>query len=113
MALEGISEMLKGVLEGVVLQIISQGEAYGYEILRRLGQIGLDSTVEGTVYTVLLRLERNGLVRTEKRPSPLGPPRKFYMLNQAGQRQLDAFWQRWHFLLGIMEKLEPQSKGDA
>jgi len=61
--------------------------------------------VEGTVYTILLRLERNGLVVTEKRPSAVGPPRKFYTLNDAGRLELATFWTKWDFVTRTMHEL--------
>ena len=96
--LENITEMLKGVLEGCVLEIISRGETYGYEIASSLRTIGFAGVVEGTVYTILLRLEKNELVDIEKRPSTLGPPRKFYSLTEAGQHELASFWAKWDFV---------------
>ena len=90
--------MLKGVLEGCVLEIISRGETYGYEIASSLRALGFVDVVEGTVYTILLRLEKNELVNIEKRSSTLGPPRKFYSLNEAGQAELAAFWAKWDFV---------------
>jgi DNA-binding PadR family transcriptional regulator len=54
--------MLKGVLEGCVLEIISRGATYGYEITRRLNALGFTDVVDGTVYTILVRLEKNQLV---------------------------------------------------
>ncbi len=64
------TEMLKGVLEGIVLQIISGGETYGYEITKELNQHGFEDLVEGTVYTILMRLEKNKLVTVEKKKNP-------------------------------------------
>ena len=61
--------MLKGVLEGCVLAIISRKKTYGYEITRGLKALGFTEVVEGTVYTILVRLEKNKLVDIEKRPS--------------------------------------------
>lgn len=90
--------MLKGVLEGCVLEIISRGETYGYEIASSLRTLGFADVVEGTVYTILLRLEKNKLVDIEKRPSTLGPPRRFYSLNEAGRAELAAFWAKWDFV---------------
>jgi PadR family transcriptional regulator, regulatory protein PadR len=90
--------MLKGVLEGCVLEIISRGETYGYEIASSLRTLGFADVVEGTVYTILLRLEKNELVEIEKRPSTIGPPRKFYSLNEAGRVELATFWTKWEFL---------------
>ncbi len=97
--MENLSEMLKGVLEGIVLEIIARGEIYGYEIAKRLAAMGFDDIAEGTVYALLLRLEKNRLVHIEKKPSVLGPPRKFYTLNARGREALASFWARWDFLV--------------
>lgn len=56
--MENLTEMLKGSLEGCVLEIISRHETYGYEITRRLNELGFTEVVEGTVYTILVRLEK-------------------------------------------------------
>lgn len=82
--LRNINEMLKGILEGFVLEIISQGETYGYEITQQLRISGFDDVVEGTVYTITTRLEKNKLVNAEKSVSPIGPPRKFYTFTESG-----------------------------
>jgi DNA-binding PadR family transcriptional regulator len=96
--LDKFSEMLKGVLEGIVLDIISRGEIYGYEIAKRLHAMGFEGIAEATVYALLLRLEKNRLVHVTKRPSEMGPPRKFYTLNERGMEELASFWARWDFL---------------
>ncbi len=68
--MENLTEMLKGVLEGCVLEIIGREKTYGYEITRRLNALGFADVAEGTVYAILVRLERNGLVETRRsRPS--------------------------------------------
>ncbi|MFD7660030.1 PadR family transcriptional regulator [Actinosynnema sp. NPDC059797] len=100
-----LTEMLKGTLEGCVLEIIGSEETYGYAITRRLNDLGFTDVVEGTVYTILLRLEKNGLVQVTKRPSGQGPPRKFYALNEAGRRELATFWAKWEYLTLRIEKL--------
>lgn len=96
--MENLTELLKGVLEGCVLDIISRKETYGYEITRRLNAIGFTDVVEGTVYTILIRLEKSGLVETIKKPSDIGPPRKFFTLNDAGREELQKFWEKWDFV---------------
>lgn len=96
--LDNLSEMLKGVLDGIVLEIISRGEIYGYEIARKLRGVGFEGLAEATVYALLLRLEKNKLVHITKKPSEMGPPRKFYTLNEEGLKELAAFWARWDFL---------------
>lgn len=104
--MENLTEMLKGVLEGCVLEIISHGETYGYEITRKLNALGFNDVVDGTVYTILLRLEKNKYVEIVKKPSELGPPRKFFTLNEEGKKQLQIFWQKWVFVAEKMHQLK-------
>jgi DNA-binding PadR family transcriptional regulator len=98
--------MLKGVLEGCVLEIINRGETYGYEITRRLNALGFADVVEGTVYTILVRLEKNKLVEITKKSSEMGPPRKFFALNDAGREELRKFWERWEFVSSKLYELK-------
>jgi PadR family transcriptional regulator, regulatory protein PadR len=109
MILEDLTEMLKGVLEGCVLKIISREKIYGYEITRRLNALGFSDVVDGTVYTILTRLEKNKLVDIEKKPSDLGPPRKFYTLNAAGRAELKRFWAKWEFVASRINDLKGES----
>lgn len=102
---ENIREMLKGILEGCVLEIISRKDTYGYEITRQLNALGFEDVVEGTVYTILIRLEKNKLVNMQKKKSELGPPKKLYSLNEAGREELKLFWQKWDFLESKINKL--------
>lgn len=104
--MEGLTEMLKGVLEGCVLEIISREEIYGYAIARQLNSLGFEGVAEGTVYTILLRLEKNQLVEVEKKRSEMGPPRKFYTLNPAGREELCRFWERWDFVSSKINQLK-------
>jgi PadR family transcriptional regulator len=108
--MDGLTEMLKGTLEGCVLEVIGSEETYGYAITRRLNDLGFADVIEGTVYTILLRLERNALVQVTKRPSGLGPPRKFYALNDAGRAELAMFWGKWEFLSARIDKLREGGK---
>jgi DNA-binding PadR family transcriptional regulator len=104
--LEDLTEMLKGVLEGCVLEIISRNETYGYEITRRLNDLGFTDVVEGTVYTILIRLEKSRLVEITKKPSDIGPPRKFFALNDAGREELRKFWDKWEFVASKISELK-------
>ena len=85
------SQLLKGTLEGCILAAIRQKPTYGYEIAQTLAACGFGQIAEGTIYPLLLRLEKNGAVRAETRPSPLGPSRKYYSLTQAGEQALADF----------------------
>ncbi len=109
--MENLTEMLKGVLEGCVLEIISRKETYGYEILKKLNALGFEDVVEGTVYTILLRLEKNRLVDIDKKPSEIGPPRKFYRLNEAGEKELRSFWGKWDFISKKLSQLKEDTDG--
>jgi len=98
--------MLKGVLEGCVLEIISHEEIYGYQITRWLNALGFKDVVEGTVYTILIRLENNKLVEITKKPSDMGPPPKFFALNDAGRKELRNFCEKWEFVSSKINELK-------
>jgi DNA-binding PadR family transcriptional regulator len=100
--------MLKGVLEGSVLEVISRKPTYGYDITQQLRKLGFEDVVEGTVYTILVRLEKNNLVSIEKKPSEVGPPRKFYTLTPAGHKELQVFWNKWEFVSSKINELKEQ-----
>ena len=104
--MENITEMLKGVLEGCVLEIISHDETYGYEITKKLNALGFSDVVDGTVYTILVRLEKNKLVEITKKASDKGPPRKFFTLNDAGREELRKFWEKWEFISSKISELK-------
>lgn len=105
-----ITEMLKGTLEGIVLAILADRAAYGYEITAWLRDRGFTEIAEGTIYALLVRVEQRGLVDVEKVPSEKGPPRKVYSLNAAGHEYLDDFWRNWTFLAGHLERLRTEGK---
>ncbi len=85
------SQMLKGTLSGCILAIISRRETYGYEIAETLSAYGFGRIAEGTIYPLLLRLEKNGFVITQYRASELGPQRKYYSLTPLGREELESF----------------------
>lgn len=100
------TEMLKGILEGVVLAVIAGRPAHGYEITASLREQGFADIAEGTVYALLVRIEQRGLVDVEKVPSEKGPPRKVFTLNASGREQLGEFWEAWTFLSGRLDHLK-------
>ncbi len=89
------SQMLKGTLEGCILEIISHNETYGYEISETLGQCGFNEISEGTIYPLLLRLEKNGFIIAQYRQSPVGPKRKYFSISPEGKAEIDAFYNNW------------------
>jgi len=108
--MDDLTELLKGVLEGAVMQILTHGPNYGYEIVRALNGVGFASVSEGTVYPILLRLEKKGCVDVAQARSEMGPPRKVYTLNATGVAALESFWQRWEFIAARLNQLKKAKK---
>lgn len=90
------SQIMRGTLEGCILKIISINSTYGYEIVMTLQKFGFEDVKEGTIYPLLMRLEKKEIISSEFRSSPLGPSRKYYSLTETGKSLLDDFTQCWH-----------------
>ncbi|MFQ6792770.1 MAG: PadR family transcriptional regulator [Thomasclavelia sp.] len=99
------SQMLKGILEGCILVIIDRGDLYGYEITQKLEQYGFGKISEGTIYPLLLRLQRSELISFEIRESNQGPKRKYYYLTETGKSELENFKNNYHELNQAVSKL--------
>jgi PadR family transcriptional regulator PadR len=89
------TEMLKGTLDLCLLAVMADGPAYGYEMTKRLRARGLTIVGEGSIYPVLGRLERDGLVETYRAASNGGPPRKYYRHSEEGKRSLESGVFEW------------------
>jgi PadR family transcriptional regulator, regulatory protein PadR len=89
------SQLLRGVLDLCLLAVVEEEPAYGYEMTRRLRSRGLSIVGEGSIYPLLGRLERDGLVETHRAASDGGPPRKYYRASREGQRALTAGVSEW------------------
>ncbi len=85
------TQLMKGILEGCVLAVISRGETYGYEILQSLSTYGFQDLGEGTMYPVLTRLEKKEYISCRRAKSPLGPIRKYYSITEEGEEYLRNF----------------------
>lgn len=108
----GLAQLRRGLLEYCVLALLRHGEEYGFEIVRRLSELDGLVTSEGTIYPLLSRLRRDGLVSTVWRESPSGPPRRYYQLTSAGQRALTAFRSDWTRVRGAVDALmEEEPRG--
>jgi PadR family transcriptional regulator PadR len=89
------SELLRGVLDLCLLAVMQEGPAYGYEMTKRLRARGLSIVGEGSIYPLLGRLERDGLVETYRGASNGGPPRKYYRASGAGESALADGVSEW------------------
>ena len=105
---KGIARELKrGSLELIVLHLLAQGEAYGYEIVTKLtaDTNGTLEVTDGTLYPVLYRLERAGFVTVRWETQQRGVPRKYYRLTDAGQHELAQLRQEWTSFARAMDTL--------
>ncbi len=103
--MENNTQVLKGILEGCILSIISKEETYGYELLIKLKNNGFDDMVEGTVYPLLLRLEKKDLITSKRRKEENGVTRKYFQLTEAGKKELHDFKIYWDKLYLNVNKI--------
>lgn len=89
------TQLLRGVLDLCLLAVVDEEPAYGYEMTRRLRARGLSIVGEGSIYPLLGRLEREGLVETYRAASDGGPPRKYYRPSRDGHRMLAEGIAEW------------------
>ncbi|MDO5737277.1 MAG: PadR family transcriptional regulator [Propionibacteriaceae bacterium] len=91
-------QLLKGVLRMLVLQVLRDEETYGYELVTRLTDRGLAGISTGTVYPVLNRLEKEGLLGSRLVASTAGPARKYYGVTDKGKGALSDAISGWEHL---------------
>ncbi|KHS56728.1 PadR family transcriptional regulator [Terrisporobacter othiniensis] len=99
------TQMLKGILEGCLLVVISEEEVYGYEMTKKLELYGFNMVSEGSIYPLLIRMKKEGLVTTTTKASESGPKRKYYSLTDKGQEQLAEFMKIWKNISMSVNKL--------
>ena len=89
------SQLLRGALDLCLLAVVEEEPAYGYEMTKRLRARGLSIVGEGSIYPLLGRLERDGLVETYRAASNGGPPRKYYRASRKGRQVLAVGLSEW------------------
>jgi PadR family transcriptional regulator PadR len=90
-----LAQMRRGTLQYCVLALLDEDERYGFDLVRSLAETDGMVTSEGTIYPLLSRLRRDGLVESSWQESPAGPPRRYYRLTDAGRAALEAFRLEW------------------
>ena len=88
-------QWLRGVLDLCVLAVLREGESYGYQLAQALDAAGVGPIQGGTLYPVLLRLQRTGLVAAQWREGASGPARKYYRLTENGRTALSQGGSAW------------------
>ena len=99
-----LSPLRKGLLEFLILDIVSTGDVYVADILGRLANTDF-ATREGTLYPLLSKMRTEGLLDYDWRESTAGPPRKYYRLTELGQDHLAEFRAYWASLTSLIDEL--------
>lgn len=105
------AQLRKGTLEGCILKIIDREPTYGYAIATTLRDCGFADLTEGTLYPLLLRLERKGLIAAEYRAGSGGPSRKYYQLTPDGAQCLAEFIAAWQTTGAAVNRILQDKEG--
>jgi PadR family transcriptional regulator PadR len=89
------TQLRKGLLELCVVSVLAKGELYAYDLVKQLAEVPGVVVTEGTVYPLLSRLRKAGLVETRLEESPAGPARKYYALSRRGRRIMAMMHTHW------------------
>lgn len=101
---EKFTAIRKGLLEFLVLKIIAAEKVYAADILTQLAKTDF-ATQEGTLYPLLSKMRREGLLDYEWQESEAGPPRKYYELTAKGREQLRETLDYWGKISGTVKNL--------
>jgi PadR family transcriptional regulator PadR len=109
-----LPQLRRGALEYCVIALLRERPRYGFDIVRELAEVDGLLTSEGTIYPLLSRLRREGLVTTSWQESDAGPPRRYYALTGDGRTALDRFVQDWRRFRDSVDRvlgLSPHQSG--
>ena len=101
-------QMKKGVLEMLVLQLLSEREKYGYQLIAELKEKGGDifCLKEGTLYPILYRLEDEGLIESRwSEAENRQPPRKYYLMTDKGRKAFEEIYHVWRRIADSVDKM--------
>ena len=99
------SQLLKGVLDLAVLAVLAERDSYGYDVVRRLREAGLEDVGDASVYGTLRRLFKAGALTSYVVASDEGPHRKYYGLNDVGRSLLQTSAKTWTSFAATMNDL--------
>lgn len=98
-----VTQLRKGILELAIMAALYHQTHYGYSLVRNLAGSGSVELKEGTIYPILARLAREGLVHSEWMESSQGPPRKYYSLTANGRCSFEALQTEFQGLVQLVE----------
>lgn len=105
-----IKQLRKGILELVILNTLREGRQYGYSLIKAVTADEHIAINEGTLYPILSRLSKEGLVNSEWVESSQGPPRKYYALSPKGEETLTALAQEFERLVALVKRVGKKSR---
>jgi PadR family transcriptional regulator PadR len=104
------TQLRKGLLELCILNVVGRQRVYGYDVVKQLRNVDALVVGEGTIYPILSRLKRDGLVKTSLEESPAGPARKYYELTKRGEQLLAEMNAYWDVLTNGIDSLRKESR---
>jgi PadR family transcriptional regulator PadR len=105
------AQLRKGLLDLCVLNFLRTREYYGYDLVQDLKQINGLHMREGNIYPILARLEEDGLVTSQVRPSNSGPPRKYFKITKTGEELLQEMNEHWEEMKLAVTSARKANKG--
>jgi PadR family transcriptional regulator PadR len=106
------TQLLHGVLDMCLMSIIDDEPSYGYEMVSKLRERGLNLASEGSIYPLLSRLQKQGMIESYLVQSTEGPARKYYRMTAAGQDALQQWRQDWAEFRDSVNEVLTGGKGD-
>lgn len=109
-----VSDLIRGNIDAIILRTLSDGDSYGYEILKDIAQAsgGEYEMKEPSLYTSLKRLEKQGFIESYWGDETQGARRKYYRMTPAGSEELEEATKRWVRVRDIIDRLLRQDGGD-
>jgi PadR family transcriptional regulator, regulatory protein PadR len=105
------TQLLKGVLDLAVLEVLRQRDGYGYEIVTHLRESGLEAVGEASVYGTLRRLHAEGLLDSYAEPSESGPHRRYYRITGPGEARRHELAKTWRQFVEVMDGIVEEAHG--
>jgi PadR family transcriptional regulator PadR len=102
------SQLRKGLLDTVILNLLARERCHGYDMARTLKGIDGLSIREGNIYPILARLEADSLLASTKQPSQEGPPRKYYEITELGRRTVAEMNRHWDQMNESVQKIRKE-----
>ena len=103
------SQLRKGLLDMVILNLLQHRRCHGYEMVQALKKIEGLQIREGNIYPILARLEMDALLTSSKQASVEGPPRKYYEITKLGRNTAAEMNRRWDQMNESIQKMRKES----